>query len=155
MAQSCQILHSGVGHFRIGKVQFLQILEGADRLGAYDRVTLRLSFRTPPFALFMTEKRAVIEPYLPYQDGGDGLVFELARGADRTLGGSSSANVAGSVYDAYFRTYRKLFEQSENVHAVMSTYVETRKEGTTSAYVDFLPMAEKMVQGPVDWSKLE
>lgn len=108
-----------------------QLLEIADKLKAYNQLSVKLLKRTPPFAMFMSENIAIIEPYLPYIEGGQGLIFEIDSKRD--------------IYEAHYCSYQELFKDAEPVFKVMQRWVDRQTdESEKTRYHKYLPFAEKM-----------
>lgn len=140
--------------YRATRDTVIQLLDMAREFKAYDRLTVRLSKMSPAYAMFMTEHAAVIEPYLPYREGGEGMVFEINRDRSHPLGDKSLPG-ARNPYDAHYLSFRKLFEKAEPVYQVLSRYHEARPEGTAGAYQMYLPPAEEMAKHCLDLANLD
>jgi hypothetical protein len=89
------------GRTRSSIKQLLDIFQESDKR----KIAIRLATIGPPYALVMTEKTAIVESYLPYLQGGTGLVYE----ADATIEGSA---IAASVHRDHQASFRELWMNS-------------------------------------------
>jgi hypothetical protein len=86
-------------------------------------ISIRLLKKGPPFALFMTEKSALIEPYLPYLEGGESIVYEVH--ASSTLSMSSTV-VSKNLHSAHKLCFSKLYSKARHVSDAINEYVNKR-----------------------------
>lgn len=87
---------------------------------------VRLLRRSLPFALMMTEKSAIVEPYLPYKGSGEGLIFEIKAGTN--------------LYQSYKECFQRLFLEALPVDDVLREYVD-RKPDAKDRYQHYLEIA--------------
>lgn len=89
-------------------------------------LSIRLCKRSPPFAMIMTEKCAIIEPYLPYKSSGNSLVFEV--------------KASSNIYRSHKESFQRMYSESQNVIDVLNAYLE-RKPDKMSDYSELLAIA--------------
>lgn len=90
---------------------------------------IKLATRSIPFALVMTEKVGIIEPYIPYQESGESIVFEV----------KAQAN----IYRSHRESFRQLFMSGTHVADALSDYI-ARKPDASIRYEQLLPIAESI-----------
>ena len=97
--------------------------------GQPPRLAVKLATRSIPFALVMTEKVGIIEPYIPYQESGESIVFEV------------KAQV--NIYRSHRESFRQLFMSGTHVADALHGYIE-RKHDASIRYEQLLPIAESI-----------
>lgn len=91
---------------RVALQEFLKIAEEA--ANSKVNIAIKLLTRTSPFALIMTEREAIIEPYLPYCPSGNSLIMQVRSDA--------------KLYSAYKDSFIHLYREGRHVDEVLSEY---------------------------------
>jgi hypothetical protein len=102
-----------------------QILDLSNSISERTFISIRLLKKGPPFALFMTEKSAIIEPYLPYLEGGESIVYEIQSSNNNAV---SSAVVSKNLHSAHKQCFGKLYGNSIHISDVLDEYVKQREQ---------------------------
>jgi hypothetical protein len=102
-----------------------QILDLSERQRDSSQISVRLLKKGPPFALFMTEKTALIEPYLPYLEGGESIVYEVHANNAIT---SPSTVVSKNLHSAHKVCFGKLYSHSRHISEALDEYVERKSK---------------------------
>lgn len=90
---------------------------------------VKLTTSSIPFALVMTERVGIIEPYIPYQESGESIVFEVRAQA--------------SIYHSHHESFRQLFVSGTHVADALRAYIE-RKPDALVRYEQLLQLAESV-----------
>jgi hypothetical protein len=93
-----------------------QLLELAEELDYHLQLAIRVTKDGPPFALVMNEQNAIVEPYLPYLEGGSGLIYET-RSIVSTEAGSST------LHNAHKLSFGKMWTNSRYLDDAIREFV--------------------------------
>lgn len=120
--------------------QILQIAQGVNST-AMHLVSLRLLSYGPPFFLLMNEKTCILEVYLPYREGGEGLIIEMNR---NTL--NKPVNFRGQdTYTSIRQSFSKLYGEGKLTSLAIQTYKTRHQHAVDSnRYDDILEVALKL-----------
>jgi hypothetical protein len=120
-----------------------QLLDLAREFDGKASISIRLLIHGPPFALFMNETTAIIEPYLPYLVGGEGIVYEVR---PTSAAPGASAYMSTSLHHSHRLCFTKLHTEARNVADGLAELVARReKQGkSTSLHRDYHKIAETL-----------
>jgi hypothetical protein len=121
-----------------------QILDLTETLKDQSLISVRLLKKGPPFALFMSEKSAMIEPYLPYHDGGESIIYEIhANSASQVV----STYISKSLHHAHKQCFGKLYNDAKHISEVIDEYVAVKSKegpGVAQRYMRHQGIARKL-----------
>jgi hypothetical protein len=96
-------------------------------------ISVGLLKKGPPFALFMTERSAIIEPYLPYLEGGRSIIYEVHSNDAAPL---ASSLISASLHHAHKSCFGKLYNESRLISEVIDEYVKEKEHKGESDEVE-------------------